>query len=312
MKIDVRPLAVLLAFGLGAGCNKRPESPVFGDKTSQSGGEIPGKTSGTGSDADGSDKPTNEGKTAGGSDKPTNEADGADKPTGGTDKPGNEGKPQPENPDAKAKAELTAACTPGEIEVKNQDADASAIYGKAIPDPKTILSEIALSDCLSMYKKPEEVPKRQKITIVIRTMDGVAYATPHNGEIHFSAKYIKDFSNGKDPAAIKQEMYGVMVHEINHLYQNFWKDGKYTPFSEGICDAIRARANLYPEGRKRKGGTYMDSYTTTGYFLLHLDGKYPDFIYKMNQAAKNWSDNFWQQTTGKSADELWAEYQNSF
>lgn len=186
MKIDVRLIAVLLAFGFGAACNKRPESPVFGDKAKQGGGEIPGKTSGTGNDANGNGAGVG-GKGTGADGKGT-DADGSgtgdgggtgdnnDKPTNdGKDKPTDQGKPQPDN---SGNAQLTAACTPGSIEVKNQEGEAFGIYGKAIPDPQTILREIAVKDCLSMYKKPEEFRKREKITIVIRAMDGVAYATP--------------------------------------------------------------------------------------------------------------------------------------
>ncbi len=164
-----------------------------------------------------------------------------------------------------------------------------------------------------MYKATTEFRRITKIEITIKPFDGVANASPGRDTINFSSDYIKSFAGRSNAAAIKQEMLGVMVHEINHLYQNFWADrNKYTPLSEGVCDAIRAKAGHYPPGRKQKGGNYLGSYTTTGYFLLYLNEKYPDFIYKFNKAAPTWNDNFWQLTLGKSVDQLWNEYQASF
>lgn len=317
--IKISLIAVQLLAASSACRSQRPESPIFSkEKPPVSDDKKADTTQKPPLDNDegnskGSD-PGQEEPQKGGSDKPDSEPEPKPevKPNPEPEKrPEPEPKPEKE-PEPSADAALRAACQPDEVEVKNQDAQASAIFAKAIPDAKKILTEIALSDCLQLFKNASEVRKQRKITVVIRDYEGVAYATPNNGEIHFSARYIKNFSAGKNDAAIKQEMYGVMTHEINHLYQYFWRDGKYTPFSEGICDAIRARAELYPPGRKRKGGNWMDSYTTTGYFLLYLDGIYPDFIYKMNKAAKNWNDGFWQQTTGKTVEQLWADYQKTF
>lgn len=212
---------------------------------------------------------------------------------------------------------LEAACTPTDIQVVNSSAQAHSVFMSTFTNVKAELIELAKKDCLAMYRDPTEFRSIKKITVTIDDHNGVAYANPGLDRIFFSSKHIMNYANAsaKDK---KTEIWGVMAHEINHLYQNFWKQSPMNPaFSEGLCDAIRADMDLYPRSRKSKTAATNDpnrkwfgSYTTTGYFLRYLrKAKDPDFYWKFNKAAKNWNDNFWQQNFGMSVDALWNEFQ---
>jgi Peptidase of plants and bacteria len=71
---------------------------------------------------------------------------------------------------------------------------------------------------------PENV---RSITLFVRSIPGVAYTTGNwldgdNKEIHLSVEYVRDQS----PARTRDEIRGVIVHEMVHVWQN---DGTFFP-----------------------------------------------------------------------------------
>jgi hypothetical protein len=188
------------------------------------------------------------------------------------------------------------------------------------------MKDIACTVCSILYREPSEIPQNKhpdKIRLVLDTHGGVAQAG--GGQIQFDLDYINSWAN-RSAEQIKQEMMGVLQHETVHLYQNYGNGGT----GEGMADTVRTRGGYYPRSRWQPGGSWHDAYTTSGFFYSWLTGpcsfhseSYPmnDFNlpYKLNKvlagksgdAAYTAVDGLLQQTFGKSADALWAEYQDT-
>jgi hypothetical protein len=87
---------------------------------------------------------------------------------------------------------------------------------------------------------------------------------------------------------------------------------------EGIADFVRIRAGYPPYlSQPSPNGNWNDGYTTTAYFLLWVDEQYEDFGYELNLSMSNkdmmtWSPESFRTITGKSVDELWDDYVDSF
>jgi hypothetical protein len=218
------------------------------------------------------------------------------------------------------------ACKPT-IEFVNGDPNGRGkVFTNAIPDPVATMQDIACTVCSILYREPGEIPQNKhpdKIRLVLDTHGGVAQAG--GGQIQFDLDYINSWAN-RSADQIEQEMMGVLQHETVHLYQNYGNGGT----GEGMADTVRTRGGYYPRSRWQPGGSWHDAYTTSGFFYSWLTGpcafhteSYPmndfDLPYKLNEVLAGKSgdsaftavDGLLQQTFGKSADQLWQEYQNT-
>ena len=91
----------------------------------------------------------------------------------------------------------------------------------------------------------------------------------------------------------------------------------FRAFIEGMADAVRiANGGFEGPSARPKGGSYMDGYRTTGYFLVWLrDHKDAEFLRKFNRSALKvvpWSfDGAVKHILGQDCniDQLWREYQ---
>ena len=148
-------------------------------------------------------------------------------------------------------------------------------------------------------------------------MSGVAYTTGSDldgdhKEIHFSLDYI----NGIPSARQKDEIQGVLVHEMVHCWQ--WNAVGTAPggLIEGIADFVRLKAGLSPPHWKKEGGGQWDAgYQHTGYFLEWIENTCGGGSVRMiNYALKDkryQEDDFWEQLFGKKVGLLWKEYEGS-
>lgn len=214
------------------------------------------------------------------------------------------------------------ACTP-EIEFENQEPDGrGAIFNTVIPDPVATMQDIACTVCSILYRDPSEIPENKhpsKIRLVLDFHGGVAQAG--GDQIQFDLNYIDNYSDASESEATT-EMMGVLVHETVHLYQNYGNGGT----GEGMADYVRIRTGFYEQGRRGPGGSWQDAYTTSGFFyswlagpcVYHMDGRTPhnkDIGYLLNKALGEGGDPYDQVDSvlkaefGKTADELWDEYQ---
>ena len=111
---------------------------------------------------------------------------------------------------------------------------------------------------------------------------------------------------------------GAVVHEMVHVVQQYRRvrGGRPNPgwMVEGVADYIRwfgyepksKRPRVNPARAK-----YTDSYRTTGAFLNYLVNNVDkDIVRKFNSAMRKgkYSPDLWKQYTGKTVDQLWADF----
>jgi hypothetical protein len=117
---------------------------------------------------------------------------------------------------------------------------------------------------------------------------------------------------------LEGEAAGAVVHEMVHIVQQYGRSRgpNRNPgwMVEGLADYIRWFLYEPEELRPRPDparAKYTDSYRTTGAFLnylvKHVD---KDVVKKFNAAmrAGRYSEDLWVEYTGKTIDELWADY----
>ena len=182
----------------------------------------------------------------------------------------------------------------------------------------------AVSTVLSTLYEPtatnSHIPPTRSVTLILRAMEGVAYTTgssldDDHKEIHFSLDYINQIPS-THPQRQRDEIQGVLVHEMVHCWQ--WNALGTAPggLIEGIADFVRLRAGLSPPHWKRESGGDWDSgYERTGYFLEWFEDKWrPGSVMDINEAlrdSKYIEGNFWKRLFGKDVDKLWKDYESS-
>jgi hypothetical protein len=219
----------------------------------------------------------------------------------------------PTKPDASPPADtpLDIACTPKTIDFQNLDPNGGGkVFTDHVADPVAFLKEAAHRVCTILYKNPSEVRSTPKVTLIIKPGGPDDVADTGGPTTRFYSQYLQKLGSRK-PAEIEDEISGVIHHEFAHIYQNFGGD---FPVIEGMADFVRYRSGFIPDSNRDKGGAWTDGYQTTAFFFVYLDTKYPDFGYKLNQAAASWpgDDKAFANITGKDVATLWKEYQASF
>jgi hypothetical protein len=148
-----------------------------------------------------------------------------------------------------------------------------------------------------------------RFTIVFhKDMRGVANASGRR--INCAAPWFKRNLDG--------EAAGAVVHEMVHIVQQYRRarGGNRNPgwMVEGLADYIRWF--LYePEDKRPRPNParakYTDSYRTTAAFLAYAKETHDkEIIKKFNTAMREgkYSADLWKKYTGKTADDLWADY----
>ncbi|MFM2168438.1 MAG: hypothetical protein RIS79_2809 [Verrucomicrobiota bacterium] len=131
-------------------------------------------------------------------------------------------------------------------------------------------------------------------------MKGVAHAA--NGKITISAAFVREHPDD----------WGMVVHELAHVVQAYPAGGPGW-LVEGIADYIRI-VKFEPQAPRptlTRLASYKDAYKTAAMFLEWIEKQHtPDLVVKMNAAlrAGKYRDELWKELTGKTVDELWAEY----
>ena len=170
-----------------------------------------------------------------------------------------------------------------------------------------------------LYLSPDSptttIPPTRSVTLILRSMPGVAYTTgsdldPDHKEIHFSLDYIHSISSERKTG----EIMGVLTHEMVHCYQ-------YNAFGscpggliEGIADWVRLNANLSPPHWKKEAtGKWDAGYQHTGYFLEYLEKRFGEgLIRRLNEKLRierYEEKRFWTELCGRPVEQLWGDYQ---
>jgi hypothetical protein len=242
--------------------------------------------------------------------------------TGAHDGAGGDAAPADGGGDAAPDPALDAKCTPT-FTLQLEDTGANAhFFTDAVPDPEPFVQEVGRSVCRILYRHADEVRDANHITLIIRDdPDYPGWKAGDVGDItvmistHFLAIVA---GQGR---SVLDEITGVLLHEMTHMYQNDDQaagEGTYARLGnvvEGVADFVRIRAGHTPSGATpAKTGEWDDvGYTKPAFFLLWIDGRHPDFLYRLNlsMAAGDgvaWSPDAFATITGESVAALWSEY----
>lgn len=148
-------------------------------------------------------------------------------------------------------------------------------------------------------------------------MDGVAYTTSReidddHKEIHFNTRYISNVAESRQ----KEEILGVLVHEMVHCWQHSAFGSAPVGLTEGVADWVRLKAGYAPPHWKRHGDCDWDAgYERTGYFLEWLEKEHgDDVVRRINEGLRGCkydADSLWHNCCGKSINDLWEGYKKS-
>ncbi|MES2205643.1 MAG: basic secretory protein-like protein [Pseudomonadota bacterium] len=159
----------------------------------------------------------------------------------------------------------------------------------------------------SLYAAPCEVPSVPSISWTVFDLGGntAGLAYPGQGKIELDSA-MHDANTAKM----------VSFHEATHLYQ-YWGDASQGA-TEGLADTTPILAGLTPMSRRTAGGNWDDAYETTAFFLIWIQQTkgLTNFLHDFNQqnapGKGGWSwESAIMNTTGKSVQSLWDEYQAS-
>lgn len=149
----------------------------------------------------------------------------------------------------------------------------------------------------------------KKILFVIDPgYDGIAATS--GGKVVFNPGWFK-----KNPGDID-----VVTHEVMHIVQSYGRTNGPMWLTEGIADYVRFKFGVDHAGANWKlpevksNQKYTNSYRVTARFLAWLEThKDKRIVNKLDNVMreKKYSDGIWQEFTGKTIDELWAEYQGN-
>jgi hypothetical protein len=159
-------------------------------------------------------------------------------------------------------------------------------------------------------------PKRFTVTL---EANGNGVAATGGNRVTANAKWIKQ-ELARNP---QNEAVGALIHEAVHVVQQYGhvRGGQRDPgwLTEGIADYIRwwkfepasVRTPVRPVKRDGTPASYTDSYRTTAAFLEYVAKNHDhEIVVKLNAAGRNstYSPELWKKYTGKTLDELWAEF----
>ncbi|WP_068776950.1 basic secretory protein-like protein [Paenibacillus sp. FJAT-26967] len=218
--------------------------------------------------------------------------------------------------------ELTRMDTPSysdvpELEIRNTDTVKGQLFTNSLPDAENEIRAIIRKVNTLLYDHPSQRKfGARKLVIRIEDFDGIAYATGDQteGQIVFSMRYLDGDGNGD----ARDEIIGILYHEIAHPYQqDDHRYGEINYIVEGMADAVRFKVGYHNRYGVSKGGSWMDSYQTTGSFFLWIDEyKHAGFLKKLNQSLSpfdgvDWTPDAIRTITGTPVDTLWAEFQST-
>ncbi|CAE7026364.1 hypothetical protein PTT_02686 [Pyrenophora teres f. teres 0-1] len=161
------------------------------------------------------------------------------------------------------------------------------------------------------------IPPTRSVTLVLRAMDGVAYTTgldldDDHKEIHFNTSYIAGIKSTRQ----KEEITGILVHEMVHCWQHNACGTAPGGLVEGVADWVRLKAGLAPPHWKKRADCEWDAgYERTAYFLAWLEEEHGgDVVRRINEAIreKEYEEGrVWKECCGDGVDVLWRRYRRS-
>jgi hypothetical protein len=146
----------------------------------------------------------------------------------------------------------------------------------------------------------------KEVTFVIdTTYKGVAETD--NGKVTISSHWMH----------LHPEDIDVITHEVMHIVQDYGESSGPGWLTEGIADYVRYKYGANNAAAKwalpnyKPTQKYTDAYRVTARFLLWMEEKNnPGIVKELDSQLRKhtFTDNTWQQLTGKTLDELWKSY----
>lgn len=190
--------------------------------------------------------------------------------------------------------------------------------------PATITIDTSKAPDFEAYGKQVQAVADEWYPKIVAMLPSEGYVAPDKVRIVFDPDYkgVAAASGGRIVAATKwfgerPEDLGAFVHELVHVVQRYGHGERPGWLTEGIADYIRffhyepESARPHPNPEKSK---YSDSYRTSGHFLDWTQRTYDkDLVVKLNAACREarYSDELWKEYTGKTLEELGAEWKQS-
>uniref|UniRef100_A0ACD5U5F0 Uncharacterized protein n=1 Tax=Avena sativa TaxID=4498 RepID=A0ACD5U5F0_AVESA len=176
---------------------------------------------------------------------------------------------------------------------------------------KQVLSE-ASSFIWTTFNEPNREDRPGYDSVTLTVVDNIQPVAQTIGNtIQLRAQYVAEF-NGD----VKEEVEGVIYHEATHVWQWGLQDyGVKAGLFEGIADYVRLKAGLAPGHwvQPGQGDRWDQGYDVTAFFLDYCDSLQPGFVAEMNGKLKDgYSDDYFSQILGKSADKLWSDYKAKY
>ncbi|MGG8495719.1 basic secretory protein-like protein [Tenacibaculum sp. TC6] len=203
----------------------------------------------------------------------------------------------------------------------------SRIFHQVIPNPKSYMQQRCLDVAKILYRKSADAPKFRQLTFELKNENFVArkYGDGDVIGIEVSTQHLARIyqNSGNNPQVIKDEIDGILYHEVTHGYNNspivggtYDGSSPFWAYTEGIADAVRIHAGFHQTKKPDVNNSkkWLTGYATTGFFLHYVSQKYDkNFVYKFNKAAKSlgqsWSfDNAFKTILGKGVQEVWNAY----
>jgi hypothetical protein len=180
----------------------------------------------------------------------------------------------------------------------NQDATLdTALQQRLVNTFYTVYPELA-----KIYNKKTA----KKVTFVIDTAyKGVAET--NDGKVTISSEWLHK----------RPEDIDVVTHEVMHIVQDYGESTGPGWLTEGIADYARYKFGVNNPAAKwalpayKSTQKYTDAYRVTARFLVWMEEKVkPGVVKDFNKQLRlhTFTDNSWKTATGKTLDELWAEY----
>lgn len=208
------------------------------------------------------------------------------------------------------------------------DSEGWAILDRLIPCFEEYIAVLSMEVLEALYWSPAcSIPAVQTLNFYIRDVSGIGakWGAPPTVSIFYSTRHVERIAQDGDERVLF-ETRGVQLHELVHAFQlepqgigtyGNSVDNEFFIVIEGIADAIRIYLGGFPPDNRRPGGSWRHGFQRTGYFLVWLTERDPDFIRKLNRSMLEiipWGFNkAIQHILGEQydIDELWEEYQRA-
>jgi len=204
------------------------------------------------------------------------------------------------------------------LEIRDLNHDGAEAFLTAVTANKALQKAVQSVLYLLYHSKDSPtttVPPTRSVTLILRSMPGVAYTTgseidEDHKEIHFSLDYIHSaVSNARKT----EEIMGVLTHEMVHCYQYNALGTCPSGLIEGVADWVRLNSQLSPpHWKKEASGKWDAGYQHTGYFLDYLEKRFGQgLICRLNEKLRierYEEKRFWTELCGRPVEQLWGDY----